>query len=131
LTPIGDYYRLLQVDPSADQEIVEAAYRRLARKYHPDLNAGDDAGAVMRQLNEAYAVLRDPTRRAAYDRERDKRARAETRRAATSARPEGAPTGCSDGSAAVRAAAGRAGAATTRVAGAAAAAALGPAPRRA
>jgi hypothetical protein len=77
LTPSGDYYRLLQVDPSADQEVVEAAYRRLARKYHPDLNPGDQAGAVMRQLNEAYAVLKDPARRAAYDRERSRGARAQ------------------------------------------------------
>lgn len=54
--------------------MVEAAYRRLARKYHPDLNPGDEAGALMRQLNEAYAVLKDPARRAAYDRERSRAA---------------------------------------------------------
>ena len=70
MTQAADFYRVLQVDPSADQEVVEAAYRRLARKYHPDLNPDADAGALMRQLNEAYAVLKDPARRAEYDRSR-------------------------------------------------------------
>lgn len=70
MTSPGDYYRILQVDPSADYEVVEAAFRRLARKYHPDLNPGEGAGATMRQLNEAYAVLKDPARRAEYDRQR-------------------------------------------------------------
>jgi hypothetical protein len=81
LTQPRDYYRLLQVDPSADQEVVEAAYRRLARKYHPDLNPGDEAGALMRRLNEAYAILKDPNRRAAYDRERSRSSRAQAERA--------------------------------------------------
>jgi len=65
-----DYYRLLEVDQAASAEVLEAAYRRLARKYHPDLNPDLAAGQRMRELNEAYAVLKDPLRRAAYDRER-------------------------------------------------------------
>lgn len=62
------YYALLQVDPAAEPEVIESAYRRLARKYHPDVNASPDAHARMRAINEAYRVLSDPARRAAYDR---------------------------------------------------------------
>lgn len=65
-----DYYAILQVDPQAEPEVVEAAYRRLSRKYHPDISAEPDAGRRMRELNEAYQVLSDPARRAAYDRRR-------------------------------------------------------------
>src|SRR5207247_1046762 len=65
-----DLYRVLQVDPLADAEVLEAAYRRLARKYHPDVSSAPDAEARMRELNEAYATLRDPIRRASYDRAR-------------------------------------------------------------
>jgi curved DNA-binding protein CbpA len=59
-----DFYRVMQVDPAADPEIVKAAYRVLARKLHPDLT-GDESG--MKRLNEAWDVLRDPKRRTAYD----------------------------------------------------------------
>lgn len=65
-----DYYTILQVDPRAEPEVIEAAYRRLSRKYHPDVNGRPDAGLRMRELNEAYDVLSDPDRRAAYDRRR-------------------------------------------------------------
>jgi len=65
-----DYYRVLQVDPQAEPEVIEAAYRRLARKYHPDVNRSPDANSRMQQLNEAYEVLKDPVRRAAFDRSR-------------------------------------------------------------
>jgi curved DNA-binding protein CbpA len=65
---IVDFYRVLQVDPSADSEVVQAAYRVLARKLHPDL-FGDEAG--MKSLNAAWEVLRDAKRRERYDRERD------------------------------------------------------------
>jgi DnaJ domain len=67
---VDDCYRLLQVDPSAEQEVIEAAYRRLARKYHPDVNPDPAAAARMRELSAAYHVLRDPECRAAYDRRR-------------------------------------------------------------
>ncbi len=60
-----DYYHALQVDPEAEPEVIQAAYRRLAHKHHPDIG-GDDAR--MQELNEAYAVLVDPDRRADYDR---------------------------------------------------------------
>ncbi|MBP7689317.1 MAG: DnaJ domain-containing protein [Thermoflexales bacterium] len=65
-----DLYQLLQVDPAAEQEVVQAAYKRLAFKYHPDKNASADAHQRMQELNEAYAIIGDPARRAAYDRQR-------------------------------------------------------------
>lgn len=66
----GDYYAVLQVDPRAESEVIEAAYRRLSRKYHPDVSEDPQAERRMRELNEAYAVLGDPARRRAYDRRR-------------------------------------------------------------
>jgi len=65
--PSVDHYRTLQVDPAADPEVVQAAYRVLARKLHPDLTGDESA---MKRLNRAWDVLRDSTRRAAYDAER-------------------------------------------------------------
>lgn len=65
-----NYYEILQVDPAAEQEVIEAAYRRLALKYHPDANKNADATLRMRQLNEAHAVLSDPRKRSDYDRSR-------------------------------------------------------------
>src|SRR4051812_33638887 len=64
-----DAYKTLQVDPEADVEVIQAAYRRLAQKYHPD-TAGEDAAGRMVAINEAWALLRDPASRAEYDRER-------------------------------------------------------------
>ena len=65
-----DLYEILQVHHAAEPEVVEAAYRRLARKYHPDVNKSDQAEGMMAALNRAYEVLGDPARRAAYDGER-------------------------------------------------------------
>lgn len=62
-----DFYKTLQVDPAADPEVIEAAYKRLARKFHPDTNPAPDANTRMAALNEAYAVLGDPQQRADYD----------------------------------------------------------------
>jgi curved DNA-binding protein CbpA len=63
-----DLYRVLQVDPSADPEVIEAAYKRLALKYHPDHNRGDaQAEALMKRINEAYRVLGKRDLRANYD----------------------------------------------------------------
>lgn len=70
-----DLYAELQVDPAADPEVIEAAYRRLVKKHHPDLNGGRlEASERMKRLNAAYDVLRDPERRHAYDRVRHPRA---------------------------------------------------------
>ena len=60
-------YEVLQVSTSACPEVVHAAYRALARSYHPDVNPGEEAARQMRQLNAAYHVLSDPERRARYD----------------------------------------------------------------
>jgi curved DNA-binding protein CbpA len=65
-----DYYAILQVHHEADREVIGAAYRRLAAKYHPDVSTSPDASDKMKLLNEAYEVLSDPARRAAYDRSR-------------------------------------------------------------
>src|SRR5438477_2989355 len=62
-----DHYRILQVDPSADVDVIQAAYRVLARRFHPDLH-GDDG--VMKRLNAAWEVLGNKDRKAAYDRAR-------------------------------------------------------------
>jgi len=61
------YYQVLQVDPAADPEVIDAAFRRLALKYHPDRSAVPDAADRMRQLLEAKACLSDPAKRRAYD----------------------------------------------------------------
>lgn len=66
-----DYYEALQVHPSAEPEVIQAAYRRLALKYHPDVYHGRDAQERMALLNRAYAVLNDPQQRAAYDKQRN------------------------------------------------------------
>ncbi len=64
----ADLYRVLQVDPSADPEIIEAAYKRLALKYHPDHNRGDSgAEEHMKRINEAFRVLGKADLRADYD----------------------------------------------------------------
>jgi len=65
-----DAYRVLQIDPSAVPEVIEAAYRALARLHHPDLSETPDAVDEMTELNWAYGTLRDPALRAAYDRTR-------------------------------------------------------------
>ena len=62
-----DPYKTLQVDPEADIEVIQAAYRRLAQKYHPDLAADPAAKARMVAINNAWGVLRDPAARAALD----------------------------------------------------------------
>jgi curved DNA-binding protein len=62
-----DYYQTLGIDKSADAETVKKAYRKLARKYHPDVSKEADAAARMSEVNEAYTVLSDPEKRAAYE----------------------------------------------------------------
>jgi curved DNA-binding protein CbpA len=65
-----DPYKVLQVDSEAEDEVIAAAYRRLARKYHPDTAAGAEAAGRMEAINAAWEVLGNPTRRAAFDRQR-------------------------------------------------------------
>lgn len=61
-------YQVLQVDPAADPEVIDAAFRRLARKYHPDTSTEPDAARRMREILEAKDTLADPDRRLRYDR---------------------------------------------------------------
>lgn len=67
MTKIKTHYHILQVQPDADQEVVDAAYRRLCKKHHPDLNPGFESEVHIRLLNDAYHVLGDPIKRTAYD----------------------------------------------------------------
>jgi curved DNA-binding protein len=62
-----DYYETLGVSRDATQEQIHAAYRKLARKYHPDINKSSDAEDKFKRVGEAYEVLRDPEKRKRYD----------------------------------------------------------------
>ena len=62
-----DYYRILGVDRAADDKTIKSAYRKLARKYHPDVAKGKDDGERFREITEAYEVLSDPEKRRRYD----------------------------------------------------------------
>ena len=62
-----DYYQILGVDKAAGADAVKKAYRKLARQYHPDVSKAADAQQRMAEVNEAYAVLGDTEKRAAYD----------------------------------------------------------------
>ncbi len=63
-----DFYEILGIERGADDAAIKSAYRKLAKKYHPDQNQGDpDAEAKFKELNEAYDILKDPQSRAAYD----------------------------------------------------------------
>jgi molecular chaperone DnaJ len=64
-----DYYEVLDLQKGASEKEVKAAYRKLARKYHPDVNPGDtNAEAKFKEISEAYQVLSDPKKRVMYDR---------------------------------------------------------------
>ena len=88
-----DPYKVLQVDPEAEDEVIEAAYRRLARKYHPDVAPAPDAQERMVRINQAWEQLRDPVRRAAVDRARARAASQAARVTAADAHARTAGTG--------------------------------------
>jgi molecular chaperone DnaJ len=64
----SDYYKVLGVDKKASQDDIKKAYRKLARRYHPDTNKDDGAEARFKEISEAYDVLGDPEKRRKYDR---------------------------------------------------------------
>lgn len=73
---MDNYYDILEVSKKASKEIIDKAYRTLAKKYHPDLQAPENkqiAEEKMKQINEAYSVLSDDSKRAQYDRELEER----------------------------------------------------------
>ncbi len=62
-----DYYKILGVAKSADEKAIKTAYRKLARKYHPDVSKGKDSASRFQEVSEAYEVLGDPEKRKRYD----------------------------------------------------------------
>ena len=63
-----DYYDVLGIDRNADEKTIKKAYRKLAKKYHPDTNAGNpDAADKFKEVNEAYDILSDPKKKKMYD----------------------------------------------------------------
>ncbi|MFL5726275.1 MAG: J domain-containing protein [Chloroflexota bacterium] len=89
MTSGPDPYKILQVDPEAEDEVIQAAYRRLAQKYHPDRAPDADGAARMVAINAAWELIGEPDRRAAYDAERAASLRAATA-GASSASPSAA-----------------------------------------
>lgn len=86
-----DPYAVLQILPTADQEVVHAAFKALALKYHPDHDATRRASDKMAALNRAYALLRDEQGRAAHDRSRRMTIAGISVSASTARAPAGAP----------------------------------------
>ena len=88
-----DPYKTLQVDPEAEDEVIQAAYRRLARKYHPDV-AGEEGSSRMAAINAAWDLIGDPEARRRYDGDRAiLEHAAETERRAAASAPKTPPEG--------------------------------------
>ncbi len=83
---VPDPYKVLQVDSEAEFEVIEAAYRRLARKYHPDVSPDPESQERMVRINQAWELLRDATKRAAVDRARTRTTGTSAKVAAADAR---------------------------------------------
>ena len=62
-----DYYKILGIDAKTDKKQIKAAYRKLARQYHPDVSEQNDAEEKFKEITEAYNVLKDADKRAEYD----------------------------------------------------------------
>lgn len=73
-----DYYAILEISRQSSHEEIRTAYRLLSKKWHPDLNPGKDVTQKMQDINEAYAVLKDPVKKARYDFEYDNYYRTES-----------------------------------------------------
>lgn len=89
-------YDVLMVSPEADQEVITVVYRHLAKRYHPDTHGSPDAQARMMEVNEAYDILSDPSKRARYDEiigAEGARTRAAPPAPDTGARPASSPYG--------------------------------------
>jgi DnaJ-class molecular chaperone len=67
------YYQILQVDVEADADIISTVHRRLAQRFHPDLDSSPEASRRMLEVNQAYDVLKNPEQRARYDAELSQR----------------------------------------------------------
>jgi curved DNA-binding protein len=63
-----DYYQTIDVERDADVDAIKRCYRRLARRFHPDVSDEPDAETRFKEVQEAYSVLKDPEKRKAYDR---------------------------------------------------------------
>jgi curved DNA-binding protein CbpA len=91
MTDAPDPYKILQVDSEAEDEVIQAAYRRLAQKYHPDLSTGQAAMDRMVAINAAWETIGDPARRAIYDSSRRATASPTPETRAASGGPAGDP----------------------------------------
>lgn len=64
-----DYYKILGISEDANAQDIKSAYRSMSMKWHPDRNSGLDVTSIMQDINEAYAILKDPDKRSMYDKE--------------------------------------------------------------
>jgi len=71
MSSIKDYYHILQVHPKAEQDVIEAAYKKLAKKYHPDVSHLNSSQENMQLINEAYSILSQSNERTLYDKKWD------------------------------------------------------------